>query len=739
MDMRRSTSRPANGPSHSRHRPLFDALERRTMFASPTLAALPNVTVLSGAPLQVPLDGFDADAADALTFTVTSSNANVVPTISPATNRSLRITVNHASSGAAGDVAIANESMVIKLFEDKAPRTTARIIELANSGFYNNKIFHRVIDNFMIQGGDPLGNGTGGSGVDFDDEFDPSLQFTGRGLLAMANSGDDTNDSQFFITESNPRHLDFDHTIFGQLVEGEATREKISNLPTDANDRPLSPVTTTSVTVIPDRQNGVLSLAVPNGVTSGTATVTVTARDPAGNSTSRTFTVTIAPDANDNKPFLLPIAPVTIGANSSKTITIPSTDVDGGAQTFGKAADPHPDVRYTLAGNQLTVTTANGIAGVAPLVVGVRSATSQFDTQVVPVFINPAAPTSIDLLDVSDTGVSTTDNLTRLNNANAAAKLQFRVGGVLPGALVTLKEGNTVLGTAVVPAGQDYVEVTTNGAASLANGQRNVVATQTLADYAWAVGNQSGTTDLVSASSPAFALQVDAAAPALVGAPAFDWRSAAQSIRYTFNEDVSASLAAGDLVVTPVPGTAPIPAANLKVMWNAATKTAVFTFQNYPNGTLPDGNYTFQLPAANVTDNAGNAVTTAPTVTFFSYGGDADHDGTVDFNDLVKLAQNYDVLTGRTWEDGDFTGDGAVDFNDLVILAQRYDSTLAADGVPAPVPAPAPLAASPASFADAWASAQVAPVTREAPKSLFSTSPVAKPVKPKPVSRPARR
>ena len=128
--------------------------------------------------------------------------------------------------------------MTFELFEDRAPRTTARIIQLAQSGFYDDVIFHRVINDFVIQGGDPDGTGTGGSGTDFDDEFTPLLQHTSTGLLSMAKSSDDTNDSQFFVTEGPQRRLDFNHSVFGRLTTGEALRDAISNVPTGAGDKP---------------------------------------------------------------------------------------------------------------------------------------------------------------------------------------------------------------------------------------------------------------------------------------------------------------------------------------------------------------------------------------------------------------------------------------------------------------------------------------------------------------------
>src|SRR5205807_158028 len=110
--------------------------------------------------------------------------------------RSLKLNVSGVDSN---NVAF-NGDLVFRLFESDEPATTARIIQLVNSGFYNNLTFHRVIPGFVAQGGDPSGNGTGGSGTKFNDEFKTDLTFTSNGLLAMANSGDDTNDSQFFIT-----------------------------------------------------------------------------------------------------------------------------------------------------------------------------------------------------------------------------------------------------------------------------------------------------------------------------------------------------------------------------------------------------------------------------------------------------------------------------------------------------------------------------------------------------------
>lgn len=130
----------------------------------------------------------------------------------------------------------------ITLFGDKTPKTVSNFITLARDGFYNNLVFHRIIANFMIQGGDPLGNGTGGPGYQFSDEFDPSLTFAKPGMLAMANSGPNTNGSQFFITVSTPTYLNNKHTIFGEVSQGMDVVEKISKVATDKSDKPTDSV-----------------------------------------------------------------------------------------------------------------------------------------------------------------------------------------------------------------------------------------------------------------------------------------------------------------------------------------------------------------------------------------------------------------------------------------------------------------------------------------------------------------
>lgn len=153
----------------------------------------------------------------------------------------------------------------VNLFADKTPKTVANFAGLAtgqktwvdpqtgeekNTPLYNGTIFHRVISDFMIQGGDPLGTGTGGPGYQFEDEIVDSLKFDKPYLLAMANSGPNTNGSQFFITLSETSWLNGKHTIFGEVVEGQEVVDKIGQVETAANDRPVEDVVIQEIQII---------------------------------------------------------------------------------------------------------------------------------------------------------------------------------------------------------------------------------------------------------------------------------------------------------------------------------------------------------------------------------------------------------------------------------------------------------------------------------------------------------
>jgi peptidyl-prolyl cis-trans isomerase A (cyclophilin A) len=184
------------------------------------------------------------------------------------------ISIEEATAGLDGDgplmvrIETNHGTMVAELFEEEAPRTVANFVGLARGvrkfrdprtkewvtrPFYDGLTFHRVMPNFMIQGGDPLGRGTGGPGYEFPDEFGPGLEHT-AGTLSMANSGPDTNGSQFFITEVPTPHLNGRHAVFGRLTKGLDVVRKIARLPSDGRNKPQEPVVMEKVTVF--RKNG---------------------------------------------------------------------------------------------------------------------------------------------------------------------------------------------------------------------------------------------------------------------------------------------------------------------------------------------------------------------------------------------------------------------------------------------------------------------------------------------------
>ncbi len=143
-------------------------------------------------------------------------------------------------------------TMIVQLYEAEVPNTVANFIYLATQGFYNGLTFHRVIKDFMVQGGCPKGTGTGGPGWEIADEFVKTLKHDAEGVLSMANAGPNTNGSQFFITLVPTPWLDGKHTVFGRTLGGLDVLRKVGAVKVDSRDRPVTPVKINTVRILRD-------------------------------------------------------------------------------------------------------------------------------------------------------------------------------------------------------------------------------------------------------------------------------------------------------------------------------------------------------------------------------------------------------------------------------------------------------------------------------------------------------
>jgi len=251
--------------------------------------------------------------------------------------------------------------MTFMLFREFAPHTVDVIQGLTESAFYtSNTIFHRVVTNFVIQGGDPNTNGTGGPVFRYDDEFNPQAIFSGNGQLALANSGKDTDGSQFFVTCGPQRFLDFGYTLFGQLVRGFSVLTNIINTPADTNSRPLADVIITKASFVPDNFETVLTLAGTN-LAGVLGTISVIADDGAGGRATNSFTATTVADANFDQAFIYPNTVTNLVApmNVPLTNTVAATNLQGTANYW---FDYWADYNST----NTTITATNGQLVVKP-------------------------------------------------------------------------------------------------------------------------------------------------------------------------------------------------------------------------------------------------------------------------------------------------------------------------------------------------------------------------------------
>ncbi len=321
--------------------------------------------------------------------------------------------------------------LVFRLFDSETPLTVQRIKTLTNEGFYNGKRFPRILDNFVAQTGSPNNTLSGSSGKgSFNDEFNANLTFTSPGLLALANSGDDTNDSQFFITDidvplaSMPTFLDFNHSIFGQLVSGFDTFNKVMTTPATSspfisgeNSGPVNPVTINSASIITSSNTAILRVHPTNAnTTSGSAQIKVTATSGGDSSTAvQTYNVSLTADNVNDQPFLGSIpATVTTNQNTAVTVNLNPTDLENNALSFSlidvatNAAPSNISVSFT--NGQMILTPAASFAGSKSLRVTVQETanSAKSDSQAFTLVVNPTVRLTSSVTQFSEASGSAT-------------------------------------------------------------------------------------------------------------------------------------------------------------------------------------------------------------------------------------------------------------------------------------------------------------------------------------------
>ena len=527
----RSARRSKHSPrlaSPSRRR-AFESLENRWLLSGTATVVDMPTSVGIGAPVIFAVTTTDptvahSDYSVALKDSVTTQPSTAMTPTVLNTSHILKMVVHGLTGGGSGTPF--SGEMDFLLLDDYAPVNIQHISTLANANFYNNLTIHRIISSFMFQGGDPLGTGSGGSGTNgagtttpLSDELNPNIRFTSNGLLALANSGPDTNDCQFFVTDGSQRGLDYGYTIIGKMISGSGIQADIAGVQTvagnagdDQNNTPSKPkftVTIDSISVVADTKDALIMLqgssattnpvivAVsvkgssqdPQNVNVITDTVSpyerpayIVSNQTLGNPLGQTFNTAMntsitAPISVQTDPSL----PALSLANPTTTLPVPSlSDSVDSSNTASITA--------TVASNgQVTVQPATGFVGVAGIKVHLNYDSnwpySRPDTQAFPVFIRPAAPTIQFGAGITNGGTTT------LDNSSAAKALTFTVGGLLSTQATTVNVYadptltnplGTLIGTASAPVGSSSITVTTDPKyGTLHPGSHTFIATQT--------------------------------------------------------------------------------------------------------------------------------------------------------------------------------------------------------------------------------------------------------------------
>jgi cyclophilin family peptidyl-prolyl cis-trans isomerase len=371
-----------------------------------------TLTLPVGTTFQMPVTATDAQPGP-LQFKVESVSWRAVQAaFASPTNRSLRLDITGVDSNETPFVG----TIVLQLFEDLAPRTTARIIELVQSHFYDGLIFHRIVPDFVCQTGDPTGTGQNGSGLNLDDEYHPTLQYTGFGQLGLAKSAglfgtiiDDSGDSQIFITDvdlavdtpekPSPRSFDFKYPLFGQVTRGFDIVDKLINTPVN-NESPIHSNILQQAAIIADPHAAVLRLTALRGFT-GDVTVVISATNAQKQKATQALRVRVVANPINTPPFLGPLPAsllITQAMAASFPLTVTDLDdddvnlrlLDDATQNFPTNVQAFLDSR-----DQLWLLPDLTFTGTTHLVLGVTDYRHPYDSQKFTLTIEPApaAPT----------------------------------------------------------------------------------------------------------------------------------------------------------------------------------------------------------------------------------------------------------------------------------------------------------------------------------------------------------
>ena len=348
--------------------------------AAPVIDPISSANIPSGKSLTIPITATSSNGRP-LAYTILSSTNRI--TVELHTNNPFwKMSVTQVAASNApgafqtpfrGGIATVTNigDLTLMLFKDRAPRSLDAFMGLSCAGFYNsNTIFHRVIPGFMIQGGCPNTNGSGGPIFRYDDEFHPRAIFSGSGQLALANSGRDTDGSQFFITLGQQRFLDFGYTLFGQLLRGFNVVSNVINTPRTGIgtiDRPIADVIITRASLVTNTTDTVITLIGTN-LAGVSGTIQVIADDGlAGGRVTNSFVATTVADANNAPPRLNTpaITNEIIAVNGRATNVISVFDVEGSALYYD--AYPVSAGVYANCSNSIFATTyTNGLFVVVP-------------------------------------------------------------------------------------------------------------------------------------------------------------------------------------------------------------------------------------------------------------------------------------------------------------------------------------------------------------------------------------